>query len=792
MNDSKYPFCAKVHTQESISQIANRGIGFAIPEYQRPYDWSQDDIERLFYDALTSFARIDDDSTHLNASDYTFLGGVIVVRNPLGVNNFKGQVYDVVDGQQRITTLALIACSLSSKLRSYKSTLAKNMAGSPNFLDWINHEISTMIGGLDKCSIGRVEVGKTEHSFPKIVRTGESGIGDKRYTDPKKSIYVTPIGKFLNLFSEYVDDENTSCSGNEFQIPDLEIAGSSASKLENNYKTIQKLIESINKPRWYNGRDFDQFKMESIIEAKNRSLFNCLNTYFESNTEILTALNELAKLKDIEHIIRILLFSSYFHTRILLTLIRTDDELAAFDIFDSLNTTGQPITALETLKPRVVILENKHGMFGESESDLAYRKIGDNIDEKYELTSDKQSITRDLVISFGLYLNGTKVGRSLSLQRAYLTTEYKLVVKKGIEKARKFVTEIANLSEFRYHYFDCSFSDSQRAQFSDAPYIERAKLLSSFITGINTSMAIPLLFSYWKIKQGNIEKEEIFMDVLKAVTAFIVLRRAATGGTDGIDNDLRALMSHGKVPRTDLERGNSITRTLDRDALPANDLKSGLVQLLEKKLKGFDKDTWVEKVTQVPLYKASKPLVRFMIMIAADNAVPSDTLAGTWTKEDLREGGASRKYFEYDTWIGTQYRTVEHIAPEKPQPSGWDESLYADEDIRHKLGNLILLPAKENTALGNLGWNEKKLFYAAATLATKTELDEYIGEARKNGVKLPPKTENVLRSGKRLEILEPLVNLEKFDNEIVENRTKNIAELCWNFLRPWLDPTDEH
>ena len=63
-----------------------------IPAYQRPYRWTKDNIERLFQD-------YDD-----NNSEY-FLGSAVAVEKKKADNSME---FDVVDGQQRLTTLFLL------------------------------------------------------------------------------------------------------------------------------------------------------------------------------------------------------------------------------------------------------------------------------------------------------------------------------------------------------------------------------------------------------------------------------------------------------------------------------------------------------------------------------------------------------------------------------------------------------------------------------------------------------------------------------------------------------------
>jgi uncharacterized protein with ParB-like and HNH nuclease domain len=68
---------------------------YQIPDYQRPYSWEDDQIEQL-WDDICSAMESEDESY--------FLGPVILIK--------KGEYFEVVDGQQRLTTLTILFCVL--------------------------------------------------------------------------------------------------------------------------------------------------------------------------------------------------------------------------------------------------------------------------------------------------------------------------------------------------------------------------------------------------------------------------------------------------------------------------------------------------------------------------------------------------------------------------------------------------------------------------------------------------------------------------------------------------------
>lgn len=83
-----------------LNDIIDKGIYFNIPIYQRLYVWKEMQINTLLEDLYTAFINGE-------GKDNYFLGGVMTVKN--------GERYDLVDGQQRFTTLWII-CMVVCKL----------------------------------------------------------------------------------------------------------------------------------------------------------------------------------------------------------------------------------------------------------------------------------------------------------------------------------------------------------------------------------------------------------------------------------------------------------------------------------------------------------------------------------------------------------------------------------------------------------------------------------------------------------------------------------------------------
>ena len=108
---------------ESFGETMTGGSGvvsYKIPEYQRPYDWGKSNVRRLLHDCLNGLKSAADQSTQ---HPYTFLGTIILAPDESKERTFDGQSLAVVDGQQRMTTLLLLASVLYSLLRYHKSDI---------------------------------------------------------------------------------------------------------------------------------------------------------------------------------------------------------------------------------------------------------------------------------------------------------------------------------------------------------------------------------------------------------------------------------------------------------------------------------------------------------------------------------------------------------------------------------------------------------------------------------------------------------------------------------------------
>ena len=85
-------------TEQSLVQVFSDDYFFEIPLYQRPYAWTTEHVEELLDDLIDAMRR-DSDAPY-------FLGSIVLIKSD---NSAKSEV---VDGQQRLTTLTMLLCVL--------------------------------------------------------------------------------------------------------------------------------------------------------------------------------------------------------------------------------------------------------------------------------------------------------------------------------------------------------------------------------------------------------------------------------------------------------------------------------------------------------------------------------------------------------------------------------------------------------------------------------------------------------------------------------------------------------
>lgn len=92
-------------TEKALFKIFSNDFVFSIPAYQRPYAWTREQASELFTDLLSFLG---DGSESVTDANPYFLGSIVLIKSEDAPES------DVVDGQQRLTTLTILLSVLRS------------------------------------------------------------------------------------------------------------------------------------------------------------------------------------------------------------------------------------------------------------------------------------------------------------------------------------------------------------------------------------------------------------------------------------------------------------------------------------------------------------------------------------------------------------------------------------------------------------------------------------------------------------------------------------------------------
>jgi uncharacterized protein with ParB-like and HNH nuclease domain len=136
----------------NIASVVEEGWEFNIPIYQRLYVWTEEQVKTLFEDLHTAYTA---------KKDLYYIGGIITVENAL-----KPNLYDLVDGQQRFTTLWL----LSNELR--RALLPFTHNGNKLRLQFsIRENVSEFFTSIDQVSN---KINEASNDFSDLMQVGKA------------------------------------------------------------------------------------------------------------------------------------------------------------------------------------------------------------------------------------------------------------------------------------------------------------------------------------------------------------------------------------------------------------------------------------------------------------------------------------------------------------------------------------------------------------------------------------------------------------------------------------------
>lgn len=182
--------------QKTIKDLfQDKRADFLIPDYQRPYAWGENECQTLWDDIFT-FAIPDDGSTEFDSNSEYFLGPIVTFKNK---ENAK---MEVIDGQQRLTTLMLLLRAFYSKFSYMQDKAAIATKQNIEKCLWKTDEFGEP--DMDELKIdSEVATDKDKDEFLDVLRTGDVSRGQKSRYAENYRFFQNSIQAFLDKFPSY-------------------------------------------------------------------------------------------------------------------------------------------------------------------------------------------------------------------------------------------------------------------------------------------------------------------------------------------------------------------------------------------------------------------------------------------------------------------------------------------------------------------------------------------------------------------------------------------------------------
>lgn len=766
--------------------LAQDGRAFYIPLYQRPYSWDENNARDFISDILSGLLR-----SLIKHDNQIFLGTLILHKEnspQRGVhqdnNSLITQICNVVDGQQRITSLALLACCIYELLTSTADELELHSSGDDVFSSLAIQLKDEKISVRKWYSISVDRTQSNPKLKPLIIRAVDTSVNpafDQWTLSGSPSLYYQSSA--TSFISEFINGNSVEASTEDERIKS--VTSTFLNRIEDAMSSMNLSI------------------FEDLLNANDNfegSLSNFLNNAVELNT-----------IEDIEPEAQASFLGGVFLVALCrfikeschFFIIDCQDESLAFDMFQSLNATGTPLTALEVFKP--VVLRD----FGAEYVGTA-KPYFDRLDgflNEITTSVDRDEATHKILASFAFVHDGSQIAKRLGSERDWLEQSYSELDKVG---KREFLRRLADQASFWSKFIKPRKPNAGSITFSTVNDLvnlsltplqaDIAALCIFFLRDANHKLGHSVISVFYSklLFAQNLQLSELnlaaaeFVEACKATAAFFTLYMGGMWGRfpDSFYKDLFSSELNGLNFKSCVSNQNS---TFLKNAYK-QELSSAKNKAFHPTDVELAKSRWVELAKESPWY-TKRALCKFALFHSFHNAVVdlSDGKEGLFI--DAQQGTAN--FLNCAAWYSNEYGVIEHVATQnKPATiyfkDHFDETIYpGNRSVVDKLGNLTLLSLSVNSSIES-EWPAKVFYYWGLTNAQGT-VNSPTGEELKSALgisSVPPGFPELTATTNYASHLVPLAYRGKkglkWDSEFIDSRSSHLCERVFNSLNKWL------
>ncbi|MEP3120550.1 MULTISPECIES: DUF262 domain-containing HNH endonuclease family protein [Alphaproteobacteria] len=788
----------------NLKTVFTQNHGLVIPPFQRMYAWSNDDIKKFFETIFDSI------NAGISRSEKkrAFIGGVILISDD---NNEEDptevKVFRIIDGQQRITTISLIGLCIKkcliSTMREFEAggrQVSMGGVGGPvvdEAIEWLRRRSSSIDSQLNKLLLLQLEDDeRTDRRFPRLSRAPDDQWNFGRealhnFNSPQARLIYSAMHHFLEHpdqrydYGEFYDDA-INTDGRHDQIKGV-------------FKEISASVNVCVKMLTERNGLFPSYSQNDLVD-NFRSVCDLYTLNCPEN--VLELVENDGVHANFKNLFSIFVFAEHLLSRLDLVRITSFDQEQAFELFDTLNSTGVPLTAVDLLRADITEFMIDGNLGEQQAARTSLTKIENFLSRERDQEDEdragrERTAAGNLMISIALAQNGSRPGAKLEKQRSFLKS-CRNELANDRAASRDMYQGVGYVADA------CGIFTGARSEdrlpdryFAGQSLTERneAKLAVAYLRSMKHRMTYPVvakLVERVESAQGEAAIRTAayeFCQGLKAIAAFTTLFRACSGSTAGIDGQYHKLFIQEVAGCPSLARRFDGAKPRD---FTVSELRGALLHLVNQKWKlGDSEDTFAEKAAEATRFgeRAHSTLCRFALLVAHDRASFSEN-----TDAMLQDGHSA--LLSPQNWYADEYGTVEHIAPLEPEAGHiWDPNIYGNSRATC-IGNLTLMPQKFNSSASNGSWARKHSFFkalaceSAPAIEQLFEADPIVAEA------LEDQKSQIIKYATEVHILRSLARFERLEvngqthtdwtEAVINQRGKMLAARLWRRLRPWL------
>jgi hypothetical protein len=775
------------HSVEALADFFGQlGRGFYIPFYQRLYSWDEENAKKLLDDVLTGVKKIPRKSDHV-----VFMGSIILhdERSPRidfhwDTPNLLTKVYNVVDGQQRISTFGILACVLVQELKRHRKeleTIAEQYEEIASLQQGLNDEAVTL---GDFFAVETRKGGAAPVKKPKIIRalsTTTNPVADQwTLNGAINSFYKSDVA---SIFSEFIANEKLPTAVSSERIAEV-------------IEAFQSLLSAELKATTVNDCD---------ALMKHNGAGKALEGFIDIPPNLI-ALQQNLRGRDLQIVCQaiLILAACYFlRKKCHLVVIECANEDLAFDMFQSLNATGTPLTAFEVFKPAIV-----NGWGGAYSGSI--KSEVDRIEavfEKETSANKKEEITDKVVCSTALVFNGKTIGARFSEERNWLIQTFKSCASLGVTAQASLIQCLADTAEYYEHVIKPRAPNKNSTNFSLVNHLaslglstteaDLAALCLFYLRDAKHRMSHSIIGVFYSLliraqshPPARLAAASEFLSVCKATAAFFTLWMG--GGVRNFpDSDYRRMFEDAAANVSwftgQTNQNVSFVKRKYQEALAREGVYDHSSAVQAKQL-------WVSRASNVAWYQR-RAVCRFGLFAAFQDASVDLTIG----REGLTVNGmpGCATYLSCNKWYSTDQEVIEHIAVrDKPStikyPLHFDASIYpGNNSVVDKIGNLTLLSLQINSSIYS-EWPDKTYYYWSLTTPVPQSQGPQGGLlASSLGIEaFPPSLGTLAAASNYISHLAPIAYRGtkglQWDKAFIEKRSNHLCEKIYDQLIPWL------